>query len=316
MELSVQDWLIVIGALLIVGVLLDAFRRYRNESRNPIRMGRKPGFWKLGDGFRDDAEPPTLPNAELPGGGARVRDRGGNGHDGRDIDDFEIPVPVPTPAPRLAPRVEPVIRPDATIEHVPAPAPAPAPARAAAHPRPAPPPEQPSLPGTEPIAAPVREKREKRGKRAAAEPQETDTEVVVIHVLARQPGGFPGDALLKIFQACDVRHGEMDIFHRHEQEKGQGPLQFSVANVTRPGTFDIGTMDQLHLPGLSFFLRLPGPTRPLEAFDCMLETARVVVRNLDGELQDESHSVFTTQTAEHCRQRIREFVHRNSRARR
>jgi cell division protein ZipA len=297
MELSVQDWLIVIGALLIVGVLLDAFRRYRNESRNPIRMGRKPGFWKLGDGFRDDAEPPSLPNAELPGGGARVRDRGGNGLGDGDMDDFEAPPP------RVAPRVEPVLQPEAELEPVAAPP----------RPRRDPPPVQAVLPGTEPLAPPP---REKRAKAAAAAPQEADAEVVVIHVLARQPEGFPGDALHKIFSACDVRHGEMDIFHRHEQEKGQGPVQFSVANVTRPGTFDVAAMDALHLPGLSFFLRLPGPSRPLEAFDCMLETARVVARNLDGELQDESHSVFTTQTAEHCRQRIREFVHRNSRARR
>lgn len=308
MELSVQDWLIVIGALLIVGVLLDAFRRYRNESRNPIRMGRKPGFWKLGDGFRDDAEPPTLPNAELPGGGARVRDRGGNGHDNRGIDDFEAPAPAvpPSPPARVATRVEPVIAPE----------PESGPVLAPARPRRDTLPEQALLPGTEPVAAPVREKRERRVKAAAAPAQQTDSEVVVIHVLAREPEGFPGEALLKIFHACDVRHGEMDIFHRHEQEKGQGPVQFSVANVTRPGSFDIAAMDALHLPGLSFFLRLPGPTRPLEAFDCMLETARVVARNLDGELQDESHSVFTTQTAEHCRQRIREFAHRNSRARR
>ena len=303
MELSVQDWLIVIGALLIVGVLLDAFRRYRNESRNPIRMSRKPGFWKLGDGFRDDAEPPTLPNAELPGGGARVRDRGSNGYDNRGTEDFAAPPPA-----RVALRVEPVIEPE--------PEPESAQVIAPARPRRDTPPEQAVLPGTEPVAAPVREKREKRAKAGAAPPQETDTEVVVIHVLAREPAGFPGEALLKIFHACDVRHGEMDIFHRHEQEKGQGPVQFSVANVTRPGTFDVAAMDALHLPGLSFFLRLPGPSRPLEAFDCMLETARVVARNLDGELQDESHSVFTTQTAEHCRQRIREFVHRNSRARR
>lgn len=299
MELSVQDWLIVIGALLIVGVLLDAYRRYRTESRNPIRMGRKPGFWKLGDGFRDDAEPAnpsSLPNPELPGGGARVRGRGGNGN--ADVDDFDAPPP------RVAPRVEPVIR----AETEPANVPGRAPPELA--------PEQAVLPGTEPLAAPAREKRDRRGKGAAPAPEEADGEVVVIHVLARHPEGFPGDALQKIFHACDVRHGEMAIFHRHEQEKGQGPVQFSVANVTRPGTFDVDAMEEQQLPGLSFFLRLPGPTRPLEAFDCMLETARVVARNLDGELQDESHSVFTTQTAEHCRQRIREFVHRNSRARR
>ncbi len=40
MDLRVQDWLIAIGVLLIVGVLLDAYRRYRNERSNPIRPGQ------------------------------------------------------------------------------------------------------------------------------------------------------------------------------------------------------------------------------------------------------------------------------------
>jgi len=31
------------------------------------------------------------------------------------------------------------------------------------------------------------------------------------------------------------------------------------------------------------------------------------VRNLGGELRDEHRSVMTSQTIEHCRQRIREF---------
>jgi hypothetical protein len=105
-------------------------------------------------------------------------------------------------------------------------------------------------------------------------------------------------------------------FPSPRRRKRKGAVQFSVANVTHPGTFDDAALDGVSSPGLSFFLRLPGPQRPLEAFDCMLETARVVARKLDGELQDESHSVFTSQTAEHYRQRIREFVHRISRPRR
>jgi len=274
MELSVQDWLIVIGALLIVGVLLDAYRRFRSESRNPIRMKGKRSLWKVGDGFREDAEPS---NTELPAGGARVRLRDQNA----EAPAFEAPV--------RADRVEPRMDPGAPDVAEPARVPL-----------------QHGLPGTD--ALPSRETDTQRGGDGG--------EVVVIHVLARQAEGFAGEALLKIFQACDVRHGPMDIFHRHEEEKGSGPVQFSVASVTQPGTFDLDAMPGTSSPGLSFFMRLPGPQRPLEAFDCMLETARVVARNLDGEMRDQSHSVFTTQTAEHCRQRIRDFVHRNARSRR
>lgn len=287
MNLSVQFWLMAIGALIIVGVLLDAYRRHRSESRNPIRMGRKPGFWKMGDGFREEGD---APNGELPNGGARVRDRPddhertGSGQtraDGR-IEPSLDAVPIAA-APVMAaePRVEAAVS---------------APARAGGR-------QQPAQPQPAPVPA-------------RSDAGDNEGEVLVIHVLARAPEEFAGEGLARLFQACDVRFGAMSIFHRHEEEKGMGAVQFSVANVTHPGTFDDATLDGVSSPGLSFFLRLPGPQRPLEAFDCMLETARVVARKLDGEMQDESHSVFTSQTAEHYRQRVREHVHHTSRPRR
>lgn len=279
---SVQDWLIVVGALLIAGVLLDAYRRYRNESRNPIRMGRKLGFWNVGGGFREDAEPAST---ELPNGGARVRERRGGVRD---------------EAPSLpdSGRVEPTLEGGGTVsgsgqEGA---------GILASEPRAARPPQESPLP--ESVQVPV----QAGGDDAA--------EVLVIHVLAHAAEGFSGEALARVFQACDVRFGAMSIFHRHEEEKGMGAVQFSVVNLTHPGGFPDAALEGFNSPGLSFILRLPGPQRPLEAFDCMLETARAVARNLDGELQDESHSVFTSQTAEHCRERIRGFAHRSIRPRR
>ena len=139
--------------------------------------------------------------------------------------------------------------------------------------------------------------------------------MLVIHVLARAPGGFAGRELLEILKLCDVRFGQQRIFHRTEEEKGQGAVQFSIANSVEPGVFDPDAMETFSTPGLSFFMQLPGPQKPLEAFDCMLETARSIAKNLDGELRDDSHSVFTPQTVEHCRQRVRDFVHRARRRR-
>ncbi|MDX1755590.1 MAG: cell division protein ZipA [Marinobacter sp.] len=132
-------------------------------------------------------------------------------------------------------------------------------------------------------------------------------EVIVINVLAKPDREFQGTALKKLFEACGLEHGDMDIYHRHEQSDTHSPVQFSVANAVEPGTFKPIDMATLSTPGISFFMSLPGPTNALQAFDFMLETAQCVVRNLGGELKDERRSVMTGQTIEHCRQRIREF---------
>lgn len=141
-------------------------------------------------------------------------------------------------------------------------------------------------------------------------PHDVSTEVIMLHVMARDERGFSGKSILEILLACDLRFGDMSFFHRHEQEAGRGPIQFSVANMLQPGVFDIDNMDQLRTRGLVFFLTLPGPEDMFQAFEYMLETARAVARNLNGELLDESRSVLTQQCVEHSRQQIREFERR------
>ncbi|MEM7692061.1 MAG: cell division protein ZipA C-terminal FtsZ-binding domain-containing protein, partial [Pseudomonadota bacterium] len=55
---------------------------------------------------------------------------------------------------------------------------------------------------------------------------------------------------------------------------------------------------------------LPGPEDMVKAFDYMLETARVVAKNLDGDVLDGSRSVLTQQAVEHSKQQIRELERR------
>ncbi|MEH6356355.1 MAG: cell division protein ZipA [Marinobacter sp.] len=132
-------------------------------------------------------------------------------------------------------------------------------------------------------------------------------EVIVINVLARTGEEFKGSALQRLLEACGLLYGDMDIYHRHETTDTASPVQFSVASAVEPGTFRPAEIAALSTPGISFFMSLPGPGNALQAFNFMYETAQAVVRNLGGELKDERRSVMTSQTAEHCRQRIREF---------
>lgn len=132
-------------------------------------------------------------------------------------------------------------------------------------------------------------------------------EVIVINVQAKSDKAFEGKALGKLFDACGLEFGDMEIYHRHEENNTLSPVQFSVANAVEPGTFRASDLRNMQSPGISFFMSLPGPSDSLKAFEFMLETAQCVIHNLDGELKDERRSVMTPQTIEHCRQRIREF---------
>jgi cell division protein ZipA len=303
MELDVQDWLIVIGALLIVGVLLDAYRRYRSHRRNPIRMRRLN--LGPGDGFHPQESDPAA--AELPSGRARVVHR-----------DAEVSPPAEVmrrPSERVEPAIDPQVAADAP-DLAGAPMSAEAPTgrllgrrKRAASREPLPPatPEPPPLPELQLQPQPQPSTPPLVPTPAAAESAEA-AEVIVIRVVARGEAGFLGPDLLRVFRECDVRLGPRRVFQRTEQARGEGPVQFSVINAGEQGTFQNAELDGFSTRGLGFFMRLPGPQRPLEAFDCMLETARAVARYCDGELRDDSNSAFTQQTGEHCRERISEFA--------
>ena len=136
-----------------------------------------------------------------------------------------------------------------------------------------------------------------------AEPEE----VLIINVMAHKGEMFNGGELLDIILKCGMRYGSMDIFHRHSDTKGEGALLFSMANMVKPGTFDLDAMEEFETPGVSLFMTLPINADSMQSFDLMADTARVIAETLNGELKDEQRSVMTRQTLEHCRQRIRDF---------
>ncbi len=136
-----------------------------------------------------------------------------------------------------------------------------------------------------------------------AEPEE----VLIINVMAHKGEMFNGGDLLDVILKCGMRYGSMDIFHRHSDTKGEGALLFSMANMVKPGTFDLDAMDEFETPGVSLFMTLPINADSMQSFDLMADTARAIAETLNGELKDEQRSVMTRQTLEHCRQRIRDF---------
>lgn len=132
-------------------------------------------------------------------------------------------------------------------------------------------------------------------------------EVIVISVMARNEDGFSGPDLLNLMLACGLRYSEMGIFLRYETEDADSDLQFAMVDVVKPGTFNLEALDDFFTPGVTFLMPLPGARDSAAAFEAMVETAMVLVRNMGGELKDENRSVMTAQTVGFARQRVQEF---------
>ena len=136
-----------------------------------------------------------------------------------------------------------------------------------------------------------------------------DSELILVtYVIPHDEEGFCGEDILYLVNSCDLRHGEREIFYRFEQENGEGPIQFSMANSLNPGTFNPETLLHERIYGVSLFMSLPGPKKAMDAFEAMTEMASVIARNLGGDVHDETHSIMALQTIEHNRQQVRDFV--------
>ena len=366
-QLSIRDWMVIIGAMMIAAVLIDAVRRYWRERRAEVRLNARID---RSAPLSDDDDAFNL-LTELPNGGARIIRRDDLVEEGvpnprealsddaaSDTDDEVQSLQAPDPIDLAVEAIEAESASglgdsgeDATVDEVrsregvvESAAVDTEPTRAVqpegdnevvpdsntteASPRRRtvkPPPDDGDLSATEegrdagtvdwldsldPDEEDESELTEAESPEHGRLPRGADTHVFILYAVARSEEGFSGTDILETLLACDLRFGDMDFFHRHEQASGRGPIEFSVANMMKPGVFDIDNMEPLQTRGLMFFVTLPGPTDMLKAFDYMYETAKVVSKALNGDIQDETRSLVTRQSLEHMRQQIRELERR------
>ena len=127
--------------------------------------------------------------------------------------------------------------------------------------------------------------------------------IVQIHVLALDEP-FTGPRLSEVLTASGLVFGEMDIFHRLD---AQGRVEFSLASALEPGSFDQSSIEDFTGPGLILFMRVHELSEPLRVFDDLLAVAQAIALELYGEVKDETRSVMTPQTIDHYRQVIKDF---------
>ncbi|MGX5202083.1 cell division protein ZipA [Aliikangiella sp. IMCC44632] len=128
-------------------------------------------------------------------------------------------------------------------------------------------------------------------------------------VKAKEGSTFLGQDFMPLLLSQGLRHGEMGIFHRHSGAAGKpGPVMYSLANAINPGTFDLKDIERFETPAFAFFMTVPGPSDAAQAYENMVKTARLLKQELDGQILDESKSVFTEQTYQHHLETLKTYL--------
>ena len=131
--------------------------------------------------------------------------------------------------------------------------------------------------------------------------------IVSVFLVARAGQSLSGADLVVAAEKAGLVYGHMNIFHRMvDQHPELGPI-FSVANLVKPGWFDLRAIKDLQTPGVNFFITLPGPLSALDAWDTLLPTAQRMAELLDAVLLDEQKNGLGRQRIANIRDEMRAY---------
>ncbi len=141
------------------------------------------------------------------------------------------------------------------------------------------------------------------GKRAS----EDFDKIVTLYVAARAGQALRGPDIVVAAEKAGLTYGHMNVFHRLVQgHPEQGPV-FSVANIKKPGSFEMAEIQALETPAIAFFLTLPAPVPALDAWETMQPAAERMAELLDGVVLDESRNPLGRQRVQHLREEMRAY---------
>jgi cell division protein ZipA len=103
----------------------------------------------------------------------------------------------------------------------------------------------------------------------------------------------------------NFKYGDMNIFHRHVDNAGNGKVLFSIANMLKPGVFDPDNMEQFSTQGVVFFMTLPCYGDALMNFSIMLNSARQLADDIDAVVLDGQRQPWGEFTKQDYLHRIR-----------
>ncbi|MCP5351679.1 MAG: cell division protein ZipA C-terminal FtsZ-binding domain-containing protein [Chromatiales bacterium] len=140
--------------------------------------------------------------------------------------------------------------------------------------------------------------------------QSTPELILVVHVMAGQGSHFTGDEIRAALRAHKLGLGENGLYEVLPKHRATTAPVVCVANMLEPGVLTDDELVDMQTPGLTLFLRLPGPVEGTEALEVLLTTAQAISRELQGEMRDQARNRLTKQTINHMHEQVLEHARR------
>lgn len=131
--------------------------------------------------------------------------------------------------------------------------------------------------------------------------------IVSLYVVAQDGYTLQGPEIVVAAEKAGMVHGDLGIFHRLLDAQSQDHPIFSMANMLRPGVFELGQMDQVSTPGVVLFMTLPGPLSALDAWDILLPSAQRFADLLGAQLLDDQRTPLGRQRIAALRDELRAY---------
>jgi len=137
---------------------------------------------------------------------------------------------------------------------------------------------------------------------------DNDEKLIVLYLVERHAGLLSGNDIIDALEQAGMSYGDMKIFHYFPDNiKNSKQPVFSIANLVDPGSFDMRNITDLETPGLSLFLKLPGPVGSIRAFDLMVKVIEKLQSCLPLIVKDRSRNIVSKQMLMHLREEVVEY---------
>lgn len=129
--------------------------------------------------------------------------------------------------------------------------------------------------------------------------------LAIINICGDGGRQFSGSEVLRAVEGSGMRYGKMKVFHGPDDSSGE-PL-YSVANMVKPGVFELDKMGDFSTPGLSMFMSVPRCPNPGDVFSRMAYVAGKITTHLGGVMLDQENNPLNERAIQRIRRQVQEI---------
>jgi cell division protein ZipA len=134
---------------------------------------------------------------------------------------------------------------------------------------------------------------------------EVAEDLLMLSVVAKPNNYFGSYDLLQAISATGMQFGHMNLFHYYSSTLTGRAVLFSLASATEQGGFNLDKMGDFSCAGLILFMKPHQVPDAEEAFDLMLDAAKQLADDLEGELRAGPRQPLTDAVLQSYRDKLR-----------